>query len=121
MDNDYLKCIYVNKATLGGWAILGLSGVSMGLGVEFSDTPYTNPLAFVSYVSFISGFLITGMTACSIQTYNSYKSLKAKINRGDEFTTEGFSDVYCSYKGQELAAKEAGLEHLLPKKFWYKI
>ena len=114
---DYAKCVLANKFTLAGYAFTvssypfcsdifnwlnGESNINFNVGIG---------LTLISL-----GAVLLSSTEFGVGTYDIYERTKKHIagsgNIGNGFAF-CFSSVYCDKIGLKLAAKEAGLEHLI--------
>ena len=115
---DYLKCAIANKVTLVSMpSFVASSAVAIA---SFNDSSNLDNLALCAAAVFVAG--ITGslsfFTGCGLHSMYTYQRTKKHIiryNTLDERFAAEMSDWYCDQTGLKLAAKEAGLEHLLPK------
>ncbi len=110
---DYVKCCIANKAALGSGIILGSSLTSF---IVNSGSTSIEETAFLTIAAEISG-LISLSTGFGFHTYHTYRKTKNHIQEHgtiDPRFAEKISKWYCNQAGARLAAKEAGLEDLLP-------
>ncbi|MFH1455417.1 MAG: hypothetical protein ABIF40_00525 [archaeon] len=122
---DYLKCVYTNKAVSTGFLGIGLLALScycdanFDVNYDFFLRPSNGPNASFLLAELSSSLLIIfglGFTKMGKGTYDHYNEMKEKIKK-DDLAELDLTDIYCYRVGRELALKEAGLEHLIEKKF----
>jgi hypothetical protein len=114
----YLKCVVANKATLAGYVgmIAGLAGYFFGTDVVGQDN--RGVVEFCSFYAGFGGLLTNMMTAFGMETFDAYRRTLRHIDKTgtlDERFYELYGSVYCTSKGAQLAAREAGLEHLISR------
>ncbi|MBI2632778.1 MAG: hypothetical protein HYW78_00085 [Parcubacteria group bacterium] len=100
----YLKCVWVNKATLWGYILL----VSFSVQMIFTSSWWRLLGMICLYIS----ITLLGMTLGGIQTYVAYKMTRRAICRNGKEKYKLFMPdfyTYCGIKGVRLAEKEAGI------------
>ncbi|HLC88549.1 MAG TPA: hypothetical protein VJG49_00790 [Candidatus Nanoarchaeia archaeon] len=115
---DYLKCAIANKVTLASLPLFVASSVVAI--ASFNNYQNLDHLALGAAAVFVAGSAgsLSFLTGCGLHTTYTYQKTKKhikKYNALDERFTSMISSWYCDQAGLKLAAKEAGLEHLLPK------
>lgn len=109
---DYLKCAVANKFVLGSYIVAGLSIASIYIGYK-TQMPLLIQLPPITF-PFIG--LIFGTTHFGLDSYKAYKRVQKhiqKYNTIDQRFKNKLSEEYCVQTAIKMAAKEAGLEHLL--------
>jgi hypothetical protein len=111
---DYLKCTWVNKATLAGYLSLLATPAVYYLGRK-SNIP-TQLLSLGALISFGGGMILMGITSFGMETVDTYQEARSYIKKFGKLK-ERWEDinrgVYCKRVGSKLAAQEAGLEQEL--------
>lgn len=117
---DYLKCVYMNKFTLAGFFLVG---ISVGSAVYDMVSPIKKSLpenqalyetAHIIVASLGSACL--GGTSFGRETLNIYRRVKDYLSNMETpeidyyLRSKYHSGMYCLRKGIELAVKESGLD-----------
>jgi hypothetical protein len=113
---DYLKCVWANKATLGGYLGLAISIGEGVIGLNCENSKTESVLSALCTLTSIASLQVLAVTDWGSETLTAYRKtkkyirsfgkMKEKYNRLNE-------NFYCENVGIRLAAREAGLEDSL--------
>ncbi len=109
---DYLKCVYANKVTLAGYALIG-TGIGIGLIENYHNINPNTAFSNMIIAQIINlGIGCLGITKIGLETLNVYNRTKKHIEKyhtiNDEFQGK-YNPWHCTRAGVRLAAKEKGL------------
>lgn len=109
---DYTRCAIENKFTISSYAVLSSSAFLYCIYSRVHSSAYLVSAAVMSCF----GFLGLVSTKFGMQTYDTYRRLR-KLIKEKETINQRLKDIvninYCNRTAMKMAAKEAGLEHLL--------
>lgn len=109
---DYAKCLAANRVTLINAPLFMFSFYSL------AALPHDSKYSEISFAAAVITSATLYLTGCGMHTYNTYRRVKKHIKKKgtlDQKFTAKISEWYCDQAGLRLAAKEAGLEDLLPR------
>jgi hypothetical protein len=122
---DYLKCVYVNKATFAGYicGVVFLGGIvytNLSSNKKIDKEEFSaSKLVFV--LAGVGSYLGLGLTLAGRDTFKTYKRTKehllqyplSKYQTIDSRFVKKYSNNYCNEAGLTLALKEHSLEYEL--------
>lgn len=111
---DYVKAVRANKITLAGYVLMAGAATTAALGVTDAIEWSPQLTGVVSYGGVV-GFWLNLMTDFGRGTLYAYRRAKDKIATHGTLHPQYVEKLpfYCARQGTRLAAREAGLEHLL--------